>query len=354
MFPIVWMVLVAVIAASLAKMAFFGPTSEAGGNDGAAPSADFDEFAAVAVAKGDITSTLELPATVQADPGATVAATHAGEVNKIWVANGDTISKGDPILQVRAPKESMLAPPAEPAGSDPAAAPAAPVQPKPEFTYHTLYAPRSGTVRALSAVNGQTVEVGANVATLSPGTYSSTAALTPQQHLQLLDRDVAASAELPTSTAPVPCDSPKVEEDETAANAPAADPMNPVEQMGMPGMGGDAPATSSAHLLCPMPSSAKVVPGLSVKVKVDLGSAKGVLTLPTTAVQGVGDQGSVFLLDPVGGEPTAHPVTLGLRGKDTVQVVKGLKAGQKVLQFVPGIDSPEDPMGGGMNGGTGW
>ncbi|WP_040158540.1 efflux RND transporter periplasmic adaptor subunit [Mobilicoccus massiliensis] len=355
-FPIIWMVILAVIAASLAKIAFFPSGAQAAGGDETAPTASLAADETVPVTKADISSSLDLNGTVQPDPGTTVAATTTGEINKIWVKNGDTVNKGTWLLQVKVPKDvEPVAPPAAPSGVPGApaapAAPVAPAAPAPaqQFTYHTLISTGSGTVRDLKAAVGRQLNAGDTVATLSPGTYAVVADLTPEQQLDLLDRKVEATATLPTTAAPVKCDSTRIEEDEAGEDSENAQPAAPqIDPMtGMPA----ETSTSVASLRCAVPPKAKVVPGLAVKVKVALGSAKGVLTVPTTAVEGSLSKGAVYLVDENGGEPARHEVGLGLRGEDVVEIKSGLKENQQVLRFVPGVDNPD---AGGMPAGPGW
>lgn len=91
-----------------------------------------------------------------------------------------------------------------------------------------------------------------------------------------------------------------------------------------------------------------------MKVGVDLGKASKTLVVPTTAVEGSGADGAVYLRGD-GGQPERHPVKLGLRGENVVQVVSGLKEGQEILRFVPGVDNPDAGQGGqGGPVGPGW
>ncbi|MDO5627351.1 MAG: HlyD family efflux transporter periplasmic adaptor subunit [Mobilicoccus sp.] len=342
-FPIIWMIIFAVIAASLVRLAFFS-NDQAGSGDEVYPTASIDEFAVVPVERGDIASTLVLAATVQADAGRAVPVTTAGEVVKVWASNGDTLSQGARILQVRVPRdaEPLVAPPGDDTEDAPAPVqpPAAPV---PSWTYHDLLAPTSGTVRDLKAVNGQVLTLGDTVATLSPGTYAVIADLTPEQQLQLLDNDIEATATLPSMTTPIACSTPRIEEkDETEQDqqpsAPQIDPMT--------GMPMDS-ATSAARLRCPVPSDTKIVPGLTGEVSIDLGSATDTLVVPTTAVEGELTEGAVYVMGE-GGEPERRDVTLGLRGDGVVEVTGGITEGEEILQFVPGVDNPEGDMYGGM------
>ena len=351
-FPIVWMMIFAVIALALAKMAFFPTGATVTEEDPLTPTADFDQYATVVPETGDITSTLSLDAVVQPDAGTPVLAKHSGEITKIWVKNGDMVAKGDRILQVRVPQDPVAV---ESASGDPAApgpdgeplpAPAPDPAPAQEYLYLNITAPEAGRIAGLTLAEWQSTTAGQTVATLSPGTYSIVAGLSPEEQLQLLDLDIEATAELPTAAEPVPCTAPTITEDEKVEEPTA--PQQPEDAgFDMPGIEPGGSGISAAQLRCPVPEGIKIVPGLSVKVSVDLGSASGVMTVPTTAVEGNGTDGTVYVFDEATGEPTPVPVTLGLRGEGVVEIVEGLEEGQEILQFVPGVDNPEGAMVGG-------
>lgn len=359
-FPLIWMLILAVIALSLARMAFFPADASGADEDPTTPSAEFDQYAVVPVQTSDIASTMVLPAVVQPDPGTELKATDEGEINKIWAREGDTVEKGQRILQVRVPEEPAPAAlmPETPAdgttegetGEDQSGEGAAPEpveQPAPEpqeteqqYRYLTLYANAPGKITGLTLAEWESVATGDVVATISPGTYSIVAELTPEQQLSLLDVDINASAILPTSADPVRCKAPGITEDAEVEKPedPQIDPMS-----GEPA----SSSTSAAQLECAVPAGTKIVPGLSVEVTVDLGSAHDVLTVPTTAAEGTGETGTVYTIDEATGEPTPVEVTFGKRGDGIVEVTEGLEEGQEILQFVPGVDNPEADMGGG-------
>lgn len=349
-FPVLWLLIAAAIAVALTKLAFFSDAPGGGtADDGAAPTANVDEWATVSAERGDIAAALELPTTVRADAGTPLSATHAGEVVEVWVKNGDAVSRGDRILQVRVPKDVAIPepPPAPVAETDaPAAAPtaptvpAAPASPAVEYSYHNLTAPRGGTVRDLRAVTGQSLSLGDAVATITPGTYSITADLTPEQQLQLLDTRIKATATLASGGSPFTCKAASITEDdpEQAEDAPAVPAIDPMTGMPM------ETANSLAQLTCAVPAGTKVVPGLTGTISVDLGSAEGVITVPVTAVEGSLEDGAVYRPPTDGNEPERHPVTLGLRDTTTVEVRTGLTEGDEILRFAPGADNPEDPV----------
>jgi multidrug efflux pump subunit AcrA (membrane-fusion protein) len=355
-FPIIWMVIFLVIALALGKLAFFSSSDAQEPSDGgASPTADYDEYATVAAETGDIDSSLTLDGQVQADDSAPLLATHAGEINKVWARNGDTVTKGQQILQVREeaePEESdEPGPDADGGDEDGSDTPTPADRPQaPSYHYYTLVASKNGTVKELEALEGQSLELGDTVAQLSPDTYSIVADVTPEQQLQMLgkdgkvSKDLKASADLPTTKDPVECSAPKIDE-KSEKDLEGEDPEPTGEYDDMTGEEVmDSPA--AAQLRCPVAEGTTIVPGLSVPVTVDLGDAKDVVTVPTTAVEGDLDKGTVYTLDEDSGEPTKKDVTLGLRGEDVVEVTDGLKEGDEILQFVPGVQNDEEDMDG--------
>lgn len=378
-FPVIWMLLIGVIAVALAKMAFF-PSGEAGATEETiTPGAEFDEYALVAAETGDISSTLELSGTVEADEGTPLEATTSGEINKIWRHDGDRVTKGERVLQVRYPVESEPQPepsedPADAedptAGSDDTAAEATEASEgtertdaseETEYRYVTLVASASGTLTDMEVQEQDELTEGAVVATLSPGTYSIHADLSPEQQLSLLDVELEASATLPTSQDPVTCSDPDIAEDRSGSDQPGSDPSSdppadegaieapegdPAPDEGGGSAGDRDPGSGSdpalASLTCPIPRDVKIVAGLEVEVSVALGTRTDVLTVPTTAVEGEAGVGAVHVLDEATGEPAPVEVELGLREDGRVEIISGLEEGQEVLEFAPGVDAPEE------------
>ena len=354
-FPVIWMLILGLIALALVKMAFFPAGAQGAGEDPLTPTAEFDQYALTAVEPGDLSSQLVLAAMVQPDPGTALKATTEGEIVKIWRHAGDAVDSGQRVLQVRFPVEpDVIDVPAVSEGTsgdgtsgegDGAAAPPAAPQPAAtEYRYVNLVATAGGVLTGMEVAEGDSLAKGDQVATISPGTYSIVADLTPEQQLSLLDQELKATAVLPSSPDPVSCTAPAITEDseveEPEAAAPQIDPFTGEEI----GTGGGE--VSAAQLVCPVPDGARVVPGLSVEVTVDLGTRKGVLTVPTTAVVGEGTAGTVYSLDETTGEPTAIDVVLGMRGDGSVEVTEGLTEGQEILEFAPGVDNPDEMMDG--------
>ncbi|GAA4521167.1 hypothetical protein GCM10023160_07670 [Brachybacterium paraconglomeratum] len=344
-FPVIWMLILGLIALALVKMAFFPSSPDTAGEDPLTPGADFDQYAVVAVEPADLSSELVLAAMVQPDAGSALKATDEGEINKIWLKNGDAVEKGQRILQVRYEVEPEIVDiPALPgAEGEEGAEGTAPQPAVTEYRYVNLVATATGVLSGMEVAEWDALAKGDTVATISPGTYSIVADLTPEQQLSLLDQELKATAQLPNTPDPVACAAPAITED-SEIEEPAA-PQNPeVDPFTGEQISGGGTGVSAAQLVCPVPAEARVVPGLSVEVTVDLGTRTGVLTVPTTAVEGEGTAGTVYALDEATGEPVAIEVTLGMRGDGSIEVTEGLEAGQEILEFAPGIDGADDMM----------
>jgi multidrug efflux pump subunit AcrA (membrane-fusion protein) len=101
------------------------------------------------------------------------------------------------------------------------------------------------------------------------------------------------------------------------------------------------------------PTSTEVYDGAGATVSIDVGTARDVLTVPTSAVHSVGSLHTVTVLD--GGKTSVRRVTLGMSGSDRVQVDSGLRAGQQIVlanldEAVPSSTSTTTGFGPGGGG----
>jgi macrolide-specific efflux system membrane fusion protein len=100
--------------------------------------------------------------------------------------------------------------------------------------------------------------------------------------------------------------------------------------------------------------------GMTASVSVQVASHAGVLAVPTAAIQTQG--GSSFVNVDVNGEPVQTPVTTGLQGDNTTEIISGLTAGQQLLVSTgtattsaasPGARPGSGAGAGGFGGGGG-
>jgi multidrug efflux pump subunit AcrA (membrane-fusion protein) len=185
-----------------------------------------------------------------------------------------------------------------------------------------LRAPISGTLTSFELLVGQQVGLGDALAQVSPGTFSVTATLAPEQQYRLLQKPTEAEVAINGGPAPFTCTGLVITTGTTGSN-------------GDGGGGGGGEATSGTVVRCAVPTDVQVFAGLTAKVTIAGGLAENVLTLPATAVEGAAGTGVVYLIGS-DGETVETPVTLGLSDGITVEITGGVEEGDLVLQFVPG------------------
>jgi macrolide-specific efflux system membrane fusion protein len=84
---------------------------------------------------------------------------------------------------------------------------------------------------------------------------------------------------------------------------------------------------------CLLPIDAKVVAGLPAKVGVETAHQVNVIALPVAAVSGSSGQGEVTLVD--GNARHLTTVKLGISDGAYIEIISGLKSGDKVLAYAP-------------------
>jgi len=306
-FPIIWMVIFAVIGAALVKIAFFPDVADAS-SDGLEPTGQVIE-PQVPVTLGMIRNDVVLDGTISADPAVPARAAISGEVRQVSATAGQHVDEGTELAQIRGMNED---------GTN---------------RWSILRAPRSGTLASFDLLVGQQVSLGEALAQIAPPTFSVTATLAPEQRYRLLQQPTEAEVAINGGPAPFTC---------TGLTITTASPASG----GGDGEGGEQ-GGSGTTVRCAVPGDVQVFSGLTAKVTIAGGIAENVLTLPLTAVEGAAETGVVYLIGP-DGEPVETPVTLGLNDGVNVEIKDGVAEGDIVLQFVPGAPAnPEMPTDGG-------
>ena len=302
-FPIIWMVIFAVIGAALVKIAFF-PDSASTGSDGLEPTGQIIE-PQVPVSLGTIRNDVVLDGAIGPDAAVPARSAISGEVRKVSATVGQHVDEGAELAQIRGMNED---------GTN---------------RWSILRAPISGTLSSFELLVGQQVGLGDTLAQVAPGTFSVTATLAPEQQYRLLQMPTEGEVAINGGPAPFICTGLTI----TTATT------------GSGGGGGDGGENASGTIVrCAVPADVQVFPGLTAKVTIAGGLAENVLTLPMTAVEGAAGTGVVYLIG-ADGEALETPVTLGLSDGINVEITGGVQEGDLVLQFVPG--APADPEGGG-------
>ncbi|MFL2001195.1 hypothetical protein [Microbacterium sp. A1-JK] len=315
-FPILRIVLIAVIAIALAKLAFF--PDRAVEADPALPTGAVIE-PTIPVAVGTITNDVVLDATVSADPAVAVKSTADGTVNRIYSEVGATVNAEQAIFDV---KVEIVRDPSKSVDAEGNPLP-------PIYRYVEVTAPTSGTLSSLDVIAGQAVSIGQAAGQIAPPTSSVTGSLQPAQQYRLLNQPTEASVAITGGPAPFTCTGLRIVTPLAGANADASTAT---------GGAADPGSGTTTTVSCPVPEGVTVFPGLAAEMTIAGGRAEGVLVVPTTAVRGAAQTGAVWVVA-ADGSVEERAVGLGLSDGRQVEITGGLADGDVVREFAPGADA---------------
>ncbi|QEO13306.1 hypothetical protein FLP10_01895 [Agromyces intestinalis] len=321
--PTVRIVLVAVIAVALAKLAFFPDRSA---EDVALQPTGTVSEPVYTVARASVANDLTLTGTVNADSPAVVKATGTGAVDELFAAVGSQVAAGQKLYDIKVADEIE---PVETTGPD-----GVPTVSMPKQTFHfePVLAPIAGVLAALDVLPGQQVAIGESTGQVAPPSFNVTATMSPEQQYRLTDAPAEAVVTIAGGPAPFTCGGLTISTG--AATAGGAGGAGGGGANAGAGAGVDQGAGGTT-VRCAVPGDVRVFAGLSAQVKISAGVADDVLVVPTTAVAGGAETGTVWVVQP-DGERAEQAVRLGLSDGTQVEVVEGLAEGDSVLQFVPG------------------
>ncbi|WP_421743671.1 secretion protein HlyD [Cellulomonas sp.] len=319
-FPTIRLILWAVIAAALVKIAFAGADVSTVDNSLQPTGAIVEPT--VEVATGTVTNAVTVQASVTSDAAVVVRATLAGTVSKLLAADGAVVAAGTPVLEIRqeTPQDPIVKTNAE-------TGEVTTTERKPKVVIETVKAPVAGTL-ALPTLKDQVVSVGDEVGKVAPGTLSVTGTLTPDQQYRLVGAPTQAAVKLNGGPAPFDCTGLRV----GAAPSTGTEPDTTVA------------ASTSGTVTCAIPAGVTAFPGLGASVEITNGTAADVVVVPITAVQGTVQKGNVWVVA-ADGSNEKRPVGLGLTDGENVQITEGLVAGDTILEFIPvpgGAGKPVD------------
>lgn len=319
-FPTIRLILWAIIAAALVKIAFAGADVSTVDNSLQPTGAIVEPT--VEVATGTVTNAVTVQASVTSDPAVVVRATLAGTVSKLLAADGAAVAAGAPILEIRqeTPQDPIVK-------TNPETGEVTTTERKPKVVIETVKAPVAGTL-SLPTLKDQVVSVGDEVGKVAPGTLSVTGTLTPDQQYRLVGAPTQASVTLTGGPAPFDCTGLRV----GAAPATGSEP----DSTGV--------TSASGTVTCAIPAGVTAFPGLGASVEITNGTAADVVVVPITAVQGTVQKGNVWVVA-ADGSDEKRPVGLGLTDGENVQITEGLAAGDTILEFIPvpgGAGKPVD------------
>lgn len=303
--PVAWLVIGAVAAVALAKLAFFPDQTEAPiVGVGAEPTGALAE-PQIAVERGTIVNDLDLKATVANDPAVAVTAFKAGTVVDVFFAKGQQVAAGAIIASVR-----------EQISQDDGST---------FDLWSEIIAPGTGTLSELTVTSGQAVAPGDTVGAIAPSTFRIQGSIAPEDRYRLSAEPKEATVQIAGGPAPFTC-------------------TGLVLETPLAGLPSDDAATATAPtttVRCPVPAEVRVFPGLSATITIAGGLAEDVLVVPMTAVIGTAEAGVVFVPGP-DGMPEEREVVLGLHDGKSIEVREGLEEGETIFEFVPAAAQAEE------------
>jgi multidrug efflux pump subunit AcrA (membrane-fusion protein) len=323
-FPIVRIVLVAVLAAALVKLAFFPDSSSRA--DPSKPSAVVTE-PTVPASVGTITNDVTLKGRVVADPAVPVRSTAVGAVNKVLVAVGQPVKAGDTLYDIRVETPRDPVQTTAPDGS------ITMTERKPAVTFVSVTAPIGGVVSSLSVIQGQSVAIGDNAGQVAPPSFSATGTLSPEQQYRLLNRPTEAQVAIGGGPAPFTCTGLTITTPLAGAGEAPPSSGDTSTQTG-------SSTGSQTTVRCAIPAEVIVFSGLAADITIAGGKAENVIVVPTTAVKGTAQTGTVWVQSK-SGKAEKKSVKLGLTDGTDVEITEGLAEGDLVRQFVPGAPAAQ-------------
>ena len=336
--PVAWVAIFSTIAISLAVMAF-GSDDPEPARSGLKPTGQIPVSNA-GVSRRTVENMLTLQGTIQVDPPVTAKADHDGVVNHFFFPAGAKVKVGEPIFQIKSE---------EAAGGDDED------EAKPKVRYYNVLASRSGRISGFSKELEDPVTKGDAVATIRLDTFRATGLIDPVDQYRLLKMPRSAQVSITGGPKPFDCGElaigdPSASTGSGDAGTDDGDDMQPSAYSG-PGEGeGGGDGGGGASITCRVPEDVRVFDGLNMTMSINAGRAEDVLVVPITAVRGLVGTGTVWVLED--GEPTQRRVRLGLSDGQVVEIRKGLKEGEEILEFVPGA-SPDEMGGEEMGQGVG-
>ncbi|PRB72796.1 efflux RND transporter periplasmic adaptor subunit [Arthrobacter sp. MYb213] len=336
--PTVWLLIGALIAVSLVKLAFTGSASAQ--DDQLYPTGEVPAET-VMVETSTIENTLKIAGTIKLLESQSLNAPADGVVNWAFVKPGDNVSKGDRIFQmlIETMPEATDQVDSE-VDSDAATDQVSSSSGKPVVSYRDIYAPATGKVTKFDIELNDEVTKGADLAKVQPQNFTAVGTINPLDRYRLTDSTLEATVTIDGGPEPFTCKNLRVGD----TSAPSSDSSKDQDSdAGMETMSGQSQTenSSGSEISCEVPADIVVFDGLTMNMDIEAGSAENVLTVPVSTVRGLVGQGAVWRLDENGKEIRTE-VELGVTDGKIIEVISGLKAESEVLRYVPGSDPVPD------------
>lgn len=343
--PSAWLIIGALIAVSLVKLAFSGSSSAA--DDQLYPSGEIPAET-VMVEKDTIKNSLSLPGTIELVESQPLTATSTGVVNWAFVKVGENVSQGDKIFQIRVENSTQPATIDDSSSADQQQeetnGPTESNSPETNISYHDVYAPVTGKVGKFDFKIGDDVEKGANLGTIQPQGFHAVGTIKALDRYRIMDETLEATVSIEGGPEPFTCINLSI--GDSATENAASESVEDDSTMDIPSGEEPSEPSSGSEITCDVPEDVVVFDGLDMNMDIDAGSAEDVLTVPVTSVRGLVGKGAVWQLNDEGKEIRTE-VELGVTDGKVIEVRSGLRADVEVLRYVPG-SAPAPEMEPGM------
>ncbi|GAA1527007.1 hypothetical protein GCM10009678_05700 [Actinomadura kijaniata] len=323
----------------VAVLGVVGGTGYLAGTGGATPPVPMDPLPAadlspktITVGTGTIVSRLNVDAVVRADPPVPVKATRSGTVAAVHRRDGQLVGRGESLLSIKVPGK----------GKDKTVA---------------VLAPVAGRVSGLAATVGQEITPAEPVAQLDQRRFQAVATIDAKEVYRLYNRPKEIKLAIDHGPEPFRCR--LLAYGAGASSKPTAPqgqggPQQPPAPGTGDGDGGGGGGGENVEVTCRIPAHQRVFAGIRAKMAITTDRVDDAVVVPLSAVLGQASKGRVTVVGEDGSRQT-RKVELGVNDGKQVEIVSGLKEGDRILDRAPddaAFDVPPAPQGGPEEGPT--
>ena len=168
----------------------------------------------------------------------------------------------------------------------------------------------------ISVVLGQFIKSGRIVIVLAPSRFDVIAPVAPADLYQFFSPPLAISGQIEQGPPPFDCAFTSIGDNLSVTGASIL-------------------LNEDIDLRCAVPKSIDVFPGVRVTLTTKTAESTNVVVLPVRAIRIDGTEGVVWVVEK-GHRPVRRTVQVGISDGHQVEIVSGLRAGERVIDPVPG------------------
>ncbi len=270
---------------------------------------------------GDLKEVVQLPGVIVREPDQQIRATAYGTLTSVSVKQDDEVRAGTTlgvITPLPSPAPPLPSPsPSASASASPTGSPSPSPPPLPSLPpiqpVSVVIAPVDGVITEVDVVLGQHTRTGKTMFVLSPDQFDVIAAVGPSLLPKFFTPPLEIQATIEKGPPPFECTFVSIGDNLETSGAQTI-------------------LTQDSDFRCSVPVSVTVFPGIHVRLDVTTAEADGAVVLPKDVIEIHGQEGTVWVVEK-GRTPAKRAVRLGISQGSMIQVVSGLKAGERVLDL---------------------